>query len=176
MWNVWYFLSIDRVVPIGRRDAFPLCVQPSARRNGPEGTGDDRLALIGSEQLRIRGAAALERNANGEAAGTSATLAFATASLRCLRVSASHGFILDATIRARNDLIRITRRRVSGRAFLEKNNCSRQAYLERGISILSPYLAETHCVLPGWRTEVNIPIGLSIPSQSPNNTSVRMTS
>lgn len=83
------FPNVDSVVPIGRRDAFPLCVQPSAGRNGQKGTGDDRLAVFGSEQLRIRGAAALERDADGEAADTSATLAFATASLRCLRVSAS---------------------------------------------------------------------------------------
>jgi len=59
----------------------------------------------------------LERHADSEATNASATLAFATASLRCLRVSASHGFILDAAIRAQNDLTGTRRgvREVDGR-------------------------------------------------------------
>lgn len=80
-------MNAGRVVSIGRCDTLPVCVQSPAWWNGQEGSRDDRLALIGSKQLWIRGTAALERYADSAATDAGATLALAATSLRHPRVS-----------------------------------------------------------------------------------------
>jgi len=100
-------MNAGRTIPTGRCDTLSICVQSPAWWNGQEGSRDDRLAVLGSKQLWIRGAATLERHADGEAADTGATLALAAASLRHPRVSQveypSTGFIVDTTTPARDD-------------------------------------------------------------------------
>jgi len=105
-------MNVGRAVPIGRCDALPIRVQSPAWWNGQEGSRDDRLAVFGSKQLRSRGAATLERHADGEATDAGATLALAAASLRHPRVSrvqhpCTGSSLVDTSTPARDDLATI---------------------------------------------------------------------